>query len=79
MGHIQKECEAKDEDMSQYLMKMWDTMKQLDEWAIEKIPRADNLQVDALAGITASLPVREAILHPHTSPDHSLNRRVARL
>ena len=71
MGHIQKEYEAKDERMSQYLMKVRDLLKQLDEWAIEKIPRSDNIQADALAGIVASLPIREAILlpiHVQTTP-----------
>ena len=38
LGHIQKEYEAKDERMSQYLMKVRDTLKQLDGWAIKKIP-----------------------------------------
>lgn len=51
MGHIQKEYEAKDERMSQYLMKVRDFLKQLDEWAIEKVPQANNIQVDALVGI----------------------------
>ena len=64
LGHIQKEYEAKDERMSQYLMKVRDTLKQLDGWAIKKIPWAKNIQVDALARIVVSLPVREAILLP---------------
>lgn len=52
-------------------MKVRDSLKQLDEWAIEKIPREDNMQADVLAGITASLPIREAILlpiHVQTAP-----------
>lgn len=71
MGHIQKEYEAKDERMSQYLMKVRDSLEQLEEWAIEKIPRVDNMQADALAGIAASLPIRESILlpiHVQTAP-----------
>lgn len=48
--------------MSQYLAKVQDTLKQLDEWAIEKVPRADNIPADALVGIAASLPIKEAIL-----------------
>lgn len=43
MGHIQKEYEAKDEHMSQYLMKVRDSLQQLDEWVVEKIPWADNV------------------------------------
>ena len=50
--------------MSQYLTKVRDTLKQLGEWAIEKVPREDNIRVDALAGIAASLPRKEAILLP---------------
>lgn len=57
--------------MSQYLMKVRDSLKQLNEWAIKKIPRADNIQADALVGIVASLPIRKAILlsiHVQTTP-----------
>ena len=62
MEHIQKKYEAKNERMSQYLMKVRDSLKQLDEWVIKKIPWADNISADALVGIVASLPMREAIL-----------------
>ena len=34
------------------------------EWTIEKIPQTDNVCADALAGIVASLPIKEAILLP---------------
>ena len=34
------------------------------EWTIEKIKRADNGRADALAGIAASLPIKDAILLP---------------
>ncbi|RVX05343.1 Gypsy retrotransposon integrase-like protein 1 [Vitis vinifera] len=37
---------------------------QFTEWTIEKIRRADNRHADALAGIAASLPIKEAILLP---------------
>ena len=50
--------------MSQYLTKVHDTLKQLDEWTIKKVSRADNIQADALAGIATSLSIREAILLP---------------
>lgn len=50
--------------MFQYLMRVQDTLKWLDEWVIEKVPRADNIQADALAGIAASLPIREAMMLP---------------
>ncbi|RVW97230.1 hypothetical protein CK203_025970 [Vitis vinifera] len=39
------------------------------KWTIEKIKRADNRRADALAGIAASLPIKEAILLPiHVQP-----------
>ena len=61
---MQEEYEAKDERMAQYLTKMRDILQRLGEWIIEKIPRVDNVYADALAGITASLPIKEAILLP---------------
>lgn len=73
VGHIQKEYEAKDERMSQYLAKARNTLKHLDEWVVKKIPRADHIQVDALVGVVASLLVREAILLPvHLQPIPSI-------
>ncbi|RVW75347.1 Retrovirus-related Pol polyprotein from transposon 17.6 [Vitis vinifera] len=47
---------------------------QFTEWTIEKIKRADNRRADALAGIAASLPIKEAILlpiHVQTNPSVS--------
>ena len=61
--------------MSQYLMKVWDILKQLHKWVIEKILQADNVQTDALVGIATSLPVREAILLPiHLQTTPSIHR-----
>ncbi|RVX11555.1 Transposon Ty3-I Gag-Pol polyprotein [Vitis vinifera] len=62
--HVQKEYEAKDSRMARYLAKVRSTLQQFTEWTIEKIKRADNGRADALAGIAASLPIREAILLP---------------
>ncbi|RVW49680.1 Retrovirus-related Pol polyprotein from transposon 17.6 [Vitis vinifera] len=62
--HVQKEYEAKDSRMARYLAKVRSTLQQFTEWTIEKIKRADNGRTDALAGIAASLPIREAILLP---------------
>nr|CAN62495.1 hypothetical protein VITISV_027483 [Vitis vinifera] len=62
--HVQKEYEAKDECMARYLAKVRDTLQRFTEWTIEKIRRTENGRVDALAGITASLPIKEAILLP---------------
>nr|CAN81979.1 hypothetical protein VITISV_032721 [Vitis vinifera] len=69
--HVQEEYEAKDARMTRYLAKVRDTLQQFTEWAIEKIKRADNRRADALAGIAASLPIKEAILlpiHVQTNP-----------
>ncbi|RVW65534.1 Transposon Ty3-I Gag-Pol polyprotein [Vitis vinifera] len=62
--HVQKEYEAKDSRMARYLAKVRSTLQQFTEWTIEKIRRADNRRADALAGIAASLPIKEAILLP---------------
>ena len=51
--------------------KVRDTLQRFGEWTIEKIRRADNVCVDALVGIAASLPIKVAILLPiyvQTSP-----------
>ncbi|RVW53618.1 Transposon Tf2-8 polyprotein [Vitis vinifera] len=62
--HVQKEYKAKDARMTQYLTKVKDTLQRFTEWTIEKIKRTENRRVDALAGIAASLPIKEAILLP---------------
>ena len=58
---VQKEYEAKDERMARYLTKVRDTLQRFTEWTIEKLKRTENGCVDALAGIGASLPIKEAI------------------
>lgn len=78
MGHIQKEYEVKDERMTKYMLKVRESLSRLDEWAIEKVPRIANTQADALAGIAASLPIRESILlpiyvHPSITKSHICN------
>ncbi|KAL6321326.1 hypothetical protein AAG906_016360 [Vitis piasezkii] len=68
---VQKEYEAKDECMARYLTKVRDTLQRFTEWTIEKIKRTENGRADALAGIAASLPIKEAILlpiHVQTNP-----------
>ena len=62
--HVQEEYGAKDERMTRYLTKVRDTLQRLGEWTIEKVSQADNVRVDALTGITASLPIKETILLP---------------
>ena len=69
--HVQKEYEAKDERMARYLTKVRDTLQRFTQWTIEKIKRTENGRADALAGIDASLPIKEAILlpiHVQTNP-----------
>ncbi|KAL6348223.1 hypothetical protein AAG906_003089 [Vitis piasezkii] len=56
VGQIRKEYEAKDERMAKYLLKVQESLSRLGEWVIEKIPRRENVQADALAGIAASFP-----------------------
>ncbi|RVW60648.1 hypothetical protein CK203_048847 [Vitis vinifera] len=60
--HVQKEYEVKDERMARYLTKVRNTLQRFTEWTIEKIKRTENGRADVLAGITASLPIKEAIL-----------------
>lgn len=50
--------------MAQHLTKVRDTLNQLDEWVIRRIPRTENVQADALVGVAITLPVKEAILLP---------------
>lgn len=64
VGQIQKEYEAKDERMTKYLLKVQESLSRLEEWAIEKIPRIENMQANALAGIAASFPIKESMLLP---------------
>ena len=57
--------------MARYLAKVKDTLQQFTEWTVEKIRRTENGRADALAGIAASLPIKEAILlliHVQTNP-----------
>ena len=48
--------------MTQYLSKVQNTLDKLSKWAIKRISRTENVQVDALAGIAATLPMKEAVL-----------------
>nr|CAN69925.1 hypothetical protein VITISV_027208 [Vitis vinifera] len=71
VSKLRKEYEAKDARMARYLTKVRDTLQRFTEWTIEKIRRTENGRADALAGIAASLPIKEAILlpvHVQTNP-----------
>ncbi|RVW21938.1 hypothetical protein CK203_101097 [Vitis vinifera] len=62
--HVQKEYEDKNARMARYLAKVRDILQRFTEWTIEKMKRTENGRADALAGIAASLPIKEAILLP---------------
>nr|CAN62989.1 hypothetical protein VITISV_023577 [Vitis vinifera] len=73
---------AKDARMARYLAKVRNTLQQFTEWTIEKIKRADNRRADTLAGIAASLPIKEAILlpiHVQTNPSSETQYVLAEL
>ncbi|RVX00195.1 hypothetical protein CK203_026715 [Vitis vinifera] len=63
-GANTKRVEAKDERMVKYLLKVQESLSRLREWVIEEIPRGDNVQADALAGIAVSFPVKESTMIP---------------
>ena len=50
--------------MAQYLSKVWTGLDKLNKWAIKRISHSENTQVDALARIVATLPVKELVLLP---------------
>ncbi|RVW93531.1 hypothetical protein CK203_035080 [Vitis vinifera] len=61
--------------MAKYLLKVQESLSRLGEWVIEKIPRGDNVQVDTLAGIAASFPVKEVYVQatPTIAESHVCN------
>ena len=64
IGKVQREYEAKDECMARYLTLVQVGLEKLSEWAVDRVPRTENLKVDTLAEIAVTLPVNEAILLP---------------
>lgn len=64
MGQIRKEYKAKDERMTKYLLKVQESLNRLEEWAVKKISRVDNMQANVLAGIASSFPVKQSMLLP---------------
>nr|CAN71386.1 hypothetical protein VITISV_010559 [Vitis vinifera] len=61
---VYSDSQLVDPRMTRYLSKVRDTLQRFTEWMIEKIKRVENGRTDALAGIAASLPIKEAILLP---------------
>ena len=72
--HVQKEYEAKDARMVQYLTKVRDTLQRFTEWTIEKIKRTKNGHVDALAGIAAFLPIKKSHIIAYTCASQPFHR-----
>ena len=62
IGQIQGEYEAKDELMARYLSKFRIGIDKLNKWVVKRILRLEKTQVNALAGITTTFLVKEAIL-----------------
>ena len=59
--------------MVRYLTKVRNTLQRFIEWTIEKIKQTEKGRVEALAGIAASLPIKEAILLAiHVQPNPSV-------
>lgn len=50
--------------MAKYLLKVQESLSRLGEWVIEKIPKVENMQVDALVGITALFPIKKSTMLP---------------
>ena len=48
--------------MTHYIALIQDNLAKLGEWVVERVLRTENLKVDALAGIVATLPIKEAML-----------------
>ena len=59
---IRWEYETRDERMTHYLTMVKDRLKKLDKWNIRWVPRKENMKVDALAGITDILPIKEVVI-----------------
>ena len=43
---------------------VWANLKKLTEWDVKRIPRAENVQVDALARIASTFPINEVVQLP---------------
>ena len=50
--------------MALYLSKVQANLDKLSKWVIKRIPDIENVQVDSLVGIVATLPIKEAVLLP---------------
>ena len=50
--------------MAHYLIWVQANLAKLSEWVIERVPRTENMKVDILVGIVATLSINEALLLP---------------
>ena len=50
--------------MAQYFLKVRNTLDKLRKWVIKRIPSTKNVQANTLAGIAATLPIKETVLLP---------------
>lgn len=54
---IQREYEARDEHMAHYLALVNTRIENLNGWSIKSVPWEENMQVDALTRVVATLPI----------------------
>ena len=64
VGQIQREYEVRDERMVRYLSGMESRLAKLSNWRVKRVPREENEKVNALAEVTATLPITESIMLP---------------
>ena len=50
--------------MAHYLIWVQANLAKLSEWVVERVPRTENMKVDILVGIVATLSINEALLLP---------------
>ena len=50
--------------MTHYLIWVQANLAKLSEWVVERVPRTENMKVDILVGIVATLSIKEALLLP---------------
>ena len=81
VGQINAEFESREPRMTKYASLAKKKLKTLTAWKLEHIPRDRNERVDALAAVSASLPVKETIYLPiYYKPDSSiLHDRVSQI
>ena len=64
VGQVNAEFESRDPRMEKYASLVKQKLNTLSAWKIEHVPRECNERADALAVVTASLPIRETVFLP---------------